>query len=49
MTAYSVSHYGPGFPVFLRVAYEYISSGSISNSLPLLTVENIGDQRKYSL
>ena len=49
MIAYSVSQYGPGFPVFSRAVYEYICSGSISNSLPFLTIENIGDQRKYSL
>ena len=49
MIAYSVSQYGPGFPVFSRTGYEYICSGSISNSLPSLTIENIGDRRKYSL
>ena len=49
MIAYSVSQYGPGFPVFSRAVYEYICSGSISNSLPFLTIENIGDRRKYSL
>ena len=49
MIDYSVSQYGPGFPVFLRAVYEYTCSGSISNSLPFLTIENIGDQRKYSL
>ena len=40
---YSVSQYGPGFPVFLRAVYEYICSGSIANSLPFLAIENIGD------
>ena len=49
MIAYSVSQYGPGFPVFSRGVYEYICSGSISNSLLFLTIENIGDQRKYLL
>ena len=49
MIAYSVSQYGPGFPVFSRAVYEYICSGSISNSLSFLTIENIGDRRKYSL
>ena len=37
MIAYSVSQYGPGFPVFSRAVYEYICSGSISNSLSFLT------------
>ena len=49
MITYSVSQYGPGFPVFSRAVYEYICSGSISNSLPFLTIENIGDRRKNSL
>ena len=47
MIAYSVSQYRPGFPVLSRTLYEYICSGS--NSLPFLTIENIGDRRKYSL
>ena len=49
MIAYSVLQYGLGFPLFSRAVYEYICSGSISNSLPFLTIENIGDWRKYSL
>ena len=49
MVAYSASQYGPGFPVFLRAVYEYICPGSISNSLPFLRIENIDEQRKYSL
>ena len=49
MIAYSESQYGPDFPVFSRAVYEYICSGLISNSLPFLTIENIGDRRKYSL
>ena len=49
MIAYSVSQYGPDFPVFSRAAYEYVCSGSISNSLRFLTIENVGNQRKYSL
>ena len=49
MIAYLVSQYRPGFPVFSRAVYEYICSGSISNSLRFLTIENVGDQRKYSL
>ena len=43
MIAYSVLQYGLGFPLFSRAVYEYICSGSISNSLPFLTIENIGD------
>ena len=49
MIAYSASQYGPGFPAFSRAVYEYICSGSISNSLSFLKIKNIGDQRKYSL
>ena len=47
MIGYSVSQYHPGFPVLSRTLYEYICSGS--NSLLFLTIENIGDRRKYSL
>ena len=49
MVAYSVSQYGPGFPVFSRAMYEYIRPGSISNSLLFLRIENIDEQKKYSL
>ena len=49
MIIYSVSQYGPGFPAFSRAVFEYICLGSISKSLPFLSIENIGDQRKYSL
>ena len=49
MIAYSVSQCGPSFPLFSRAVYEYICSGSISNSLPFLTIENIGDRRNNSL
>ena len=31
MIAYSISQYGPGFPVLSRALYEYICSCSISN------------------
>ena len=49
MIAYPGSQYGPGFPVVSRAVYKYICSGSISNSLSLLTLKKIGDQRKYSI